>query len=611
MAWNSLILDKTAGKISKIDEDNFETELNNGGNNTKVDYLDDNPDNDYSVTFKDTTHEYIVDKNGKITLKGIKVIEENNDSITKLDFANATVYNTDGFTNSSSSTGNYLITTKSGCEKLNIPIINCTTGNAYRLTFELQIPNVELSASNSYGFFISETETTTNSNSNCTVNLQENASINSYNIDFIAKNSTMYLVFDFSKLKDGKKYNILINNENIKESEVWVFPRDDEENESFIASAKNQSLGVVRDREFKKTNDGDAICAFVYVNGYLGPFMVSTNRDAALYDGGGISGSLFYQGQEYYYTNCAYFMPISSTYSTDYQTLNSKETQYQNSQDAQIALKLLDIYFKDYNNSLPKFDVSSEIINDNESKVSISNIRYERTLNNWIVKYRNKDTDDWQTSNNLTFNIIGMGSYKIKIVCDNIESKEKRIYVGNNIELAYIKFNSGSYIDTGIIPTNHTTEIKFDFGTYDNDEHLFGTNRSNSHTYYHFTAFSNKYYWGRNGSETSAGNWSAGVHTLIFNGENNSVVLDNKNLGSGTNILSSANLLLGNRGGTANLQASIYYLKIIDKSTGNLVRDLVPVYNKKINSVGMYDKIENKFYGNRGTGNFTAGPEKQ
>ena len=76
LAWNSLILDKTTGKITDIDEDNFETELNNSGNNTEVaDYIINNENNGFSVTFIDTTHEYIVDKNGNITLKGTKTID--------------------------------------------------------------------------------------------------------------------------------------------------------------------------------------------------------------------------------------------------------------------------------------------------------------------------------------------------------------------------------------------------------------------------------------------------------------------------------------------------------------------------------------------------------
>lgn len=74
LAWNSLIADKTTGKITEIDEDNFEIELNNIGNNTQVDYVDNDVNKDFLVIFIDTTHEYIVDKNGNIILKDNKVI---------------------------------------------------------------------------------------------------------------------------------------------------------------------------------------------------------------------------------------------------------------------------------------------------------------------------------------------------------------------------------------------------------------------------------------------------------------------------------------------------------------------------------------------------------
>lgn len=53
-------------------------------------------------------------------------------------------------------------------------------------------------------------------------------------------------------------------------------------------------------------------------------------------------------------------------------------------------------------------------------------------------------------------------------------------------------------------------------------------------------------------------------------------------------------------------KGNVYSLKIYDNDT--LVRDCVPAQNVD-GQVGLYDLVENKFYGNSGTGSITAGPE--
>ena len=50
----------------------------------------------------------------------------------------------------------------------------------------------------------------------------------------------------------------------------------------------------------------------------------------------------------------------------------------------------------------------------------------------------------------------------------------------------------------------------------------------------------------------------------------------------------------------------MYYFKLYND--GILVRDMVPCKDMK-GVVCMYDRVENKFYYNSGSGSFTAGPE--
>lgn len=53
----------------------------------------------------------------------------------------------------------------------------------------------------------------------------------------------------------------------------------------------------------------------------------------------------------------------------------------------------------------------------------------------------------------------------------------------------------------------------------------------------------------------------------------------------------------------------LYFFKLYD-STGELIRDFIPVKRRMDNVVCLYDKISNTFFENSGTGVFTAGPVK-
>lgn len=168
-----------------------------------------------------------------------------------------------------------------------------------------------------------------------------------------------------------------------------------------------------------------------------------------------------------------------------------------------------------------------------------------------------------------------------------------------------VQFPSGAYINLNITPSNHKLEAYLNDPAYVNDKHWFGTQSGAS--YFHFTTYSNKYYWGRNGNEANAGSYSAGYHHIIFNGDSNAIILDGTTLGSGTNISTSSTLWLGRRDSATNFVGSYYWLKLTDKSTGNLVRDCIPAKRKSDSKVGLYDLINNVFYTNSGSGTLTYG----
>ena len=82
------------------------------------------------------------------------------------------------------------------------------------------------------------------------------------------------------------------------------------------------------------------------------------------------------------------------------------------------------------------------------------------------------------------------------------------------------------------------------------------------------------------------------------------------NLGSSAHVITSMPaiclLCLNNNGTKSRIMPAKLFSCQIEKE-GSLVRDLVPCIDPS-GSVGVYDLIDEKFFGNAGTGTFTAGP---
>lgn len=55
------------------------------------------------------------------------------------------------------------------------------------------------------------------------------------------------------------------------------------------------------------------------------------------------------------------------------------------------------------------------------------------------------------------------------------------------------------------------------------------------------------------------------------------------------------------------LRGMIYYFKIRDTDTDELLRDFIPCYRKSDNKPGMYDLVTDTFFTNAGSGEFTVG----
>ncbi len=207
----------------------------------------------------------------------------------------------------------------------------------------------------------------------------------------------------------------------------------------------------------------------------------------------------------------------------------------------------------------------------------------------------------------------------------NISSVLKALLIGTEIktsrlpdgytEVEYIQSSGAQHIDTGYKP-NNKTRIIMDCDIISSDRYptAFGawnssSGNDSSFIYVFTSATSGFYYYGSGYVSVSAGNLY-GRHTIDANA--NKLYLDGANIASASaqTFNCSYNMYLSafNDVGKVNNNTSmkIYSCQIYDN--GTIIRDFVPCKNSS-GAAGLYDLVNNKFYGNNGTGSFTAGAE--
>ena len=119
------------------------------------------------------------------------------------------------------------------------------------------------------------------------------------------------------------------------------------------------------------------------------------------------------------------------------------------------------------------------------------------------------------------------------------------------------------------------------------------------------------FYWGNNAAKASTENLTVGkiYEATIENGTAKISDMSNSAVASNNSFTSQYTLtLFGTNQGTidsGNTYVRIYYFKVYED--GALVRDFIPCYRKSDGEIGLYDKVEKKFYANSGTGVFLKG----
>lgn len=173
-------------------------------------------------------------------------------------------------------------------------------------------------------------------------------------------------------------------------------------------------------------------------------------------------------------------------------------------------------------------------------------------------------------------------------------------------EVQYIQSSGTQYVDTGFKP-NQDSRVLIKLSTSETGSH---------------TVFGADIDWVDNGFALGVGFTHYGKETGTISGLNNGSPHEvdfNKNIISmdGSTVLTMGastfsvphNLALfaNNRAGGIQEKTTmaLYYCRIYDGNT--IIRDYIPCKNAG-GAVGLYDLIGQKFYGNAGTGSFTAGP---
>ena len=177
-------------------------------------------------------------------------------------------------------------------------------------------------------------------------------------------------------------------------------------------------------------------------------------------------------------------------------------------------------------------------------------------------------------------------------------------------ELAYIQSSGTQYIDAAFIP-NQNTKIVFDFLSESTDCCVFGSRIS-----YNNSAF--MLYWSTTDiAAIEIGSQYFGLgsladanrHTIQMDGTQFVFDGDVKYTYSTTAFTAPATMRLFHAAGAesfAKMTGKVYACQIYDN--GTLARDFVPCV-ADAGGVGLFDLVNNKFYGNSGSGSFVGGPE--
>lgn len=274
---------------------------------------------------------------------------------------------------------------------------------------------------------------------------------------------------------------------------------------------------------------------------------------------------------------------------------------------------------------------------DGLSQVNVSRIPTEYTKQEGEIEITSDGTYDVSGVLSATVNV---GEHETNyLIFDDIEDSwtMKSTMPSDYVELQYVQFPRGSYINTSLSPQNHEKIFAIDSGSgYNAFGTLCGTKNDvsdiiityrsiNSSGYVTFEV-NNDLQKGVNGiaNDTTHFNYCFEIDNDLmkygFYSANKGSSIDktvpsitlNKNFTVKT-TLNDLPYFLGaynNNGVAANFANNSGRIYIFQHWTnGILDRDMIPAKRVSDNVCGMYDKVNDVFYTNAGTGTITGGPE--
>lgn len=329
-----------------------------------------------------------------------------------------------------------------------------------------------------------------------------------------------------------------------------------------------------------------------------------------------------------------FFVNIKTRSVVSYEGFKYDDKIYYTLEQLPNSLYNVEYDYEDRNIDEPTFETNVEKIGESKWRVTISNIQYEGYIDKWQVNYKLNESNNWNTSEDLSFIVNQEGTYIIKIVNGNVKSEEKRVFAyDDNLpteyrQVEYIESNGIQYIDTGIIPDENYgfyVDIYFDVNidTSSPSVKILGSSLRNNGAWggvtlssYGSTSGGQMTWFSKSGQLINPYLASKTRMQCYFVNNIYSTSLDN----STTSIPKS---VYDNICGSIYLFAihseeGVYFnttscLKIYEYKTYNnsdVVQDFIPCYRKSDNEIGMYDTVNNKFYTNQGTGTFEKGNDE-
>lgn len=194
--------------------------------------------------------------------------------------------------------------------------------------------------------------------------------------------------------------------------------------------------------------------------------------------------------------------------------------------------------------------------------------------------------------------------------CQLVEGEFENILPSGYTQVDYIESSGTQYIDTEYI-ANTSTEVHTKFLLNNKNKFgLYGGQITGKDTNLRFFADSGSLYIAHGGNRRQqVNNLEINIEYELQHKKSECVINGVQYISSGSNDFQRTTLTICKCNGfDINgyfLNGRIYYFKIYD--SGTLVRNFIPCYRNSDNKVGLYDLVNNVFYANQGTGEFTYG----